>query len=1133
MATRQIGKLKFNISKRGIAYKFGDGEIHRFAFQRPQAEEDEYEEQGYAYEQPYDENAYDGEDFEEEYIPSGFMGIFYRYNWAVLLALFLLPPFGIYLLWKKRQYETVPRIVLSAAALIWLVLALMLLFPGKGKNTDTKTNQGGNITLVSPNPSQAAPTPYPTTAPTPAPTPVPEPTPQGGAIGTTGTIGGTTTGGTTSGGTTSLEGSGATTQEEIVYFTPNGEHYHKQPVCGAMQDGTAGYLNYARNQGKTACPDCFGMGGTGGTTSGTTGPVTGTVFYATSGGTWFHKTATSCGMKNASPISRADAEARGQYACPDCLGVYSREGGTWYHRVPNCSSGLKNAEIVSLAVAKQRNQVECPHCMNGTSDTTIYWHTKAGEFYHLDKTCKGMKDAVQCTVAQAVKEGQTPCPKCIGNQKGVAYYCTDDGENYHTDKNCRGMKNAKQVTKAAAENKGKTPCPTCVGTPTTSITNKVFFTKDGTWYHIDKTCQGMKDAVSGTLEQAKKANKTACPECVGSTSAKVYGRKDGQHYHIVSDCSGMKGASQISVKTAQKAGLTPCPECIGGRSTSTGNTSTGTKVEVYCTDDGVHYHSYPTCSGMKNAIGTTVATAVKKGKTPCKECISPNGQLTTLANKPGYTSWGEKIEVYCTEKGTWYHANPTCTDMKNAKGTTIERAVKMGKDACPVCIGSTQSGSDQSVYATKYGTYYHLKDHCSGMSGAKAYTIATASAAGKPPCPVCIGASDTKVYITKAGAHYHVKSDCGGMKDPSFISLKDAVAMGKDYCPDCIGSGSAVAKKYGTVQKPAKDDNENTNAGEYDGFSVYYTENGVHFHSKRYCGDMSGATKNTLQSALNAGKTACPKCIDTSSVNTVYCRPDSRYYHTNSRCSGMTGATKLTLSIAVANGKTACPTCAGGELPKGSTEKVSSTDEKVYILLEGNYYHKSANTCGMKNGKATTKDRAVGIYGKSACPKCYDLGGGGSASTSQKPDVLTSVFWNPNGENYHLEPDCRGMKGAKEGTVAQARAAGKTACTRCFSTENSTRVFTTASDKYFHNKSVCGGEKKTIATTYTKAIQAGKKGCPSCTGKAKEDSGVYATLTSVYYHKTGTCDHEDLAGASLISLTKAKSYAKTACPKCY
>ncbi|MDO4741041.1 MAG: hypothetical protein Q4A66_10270, partial [Eubacteriales bacterium] len=696
--------------------------------------------------------------------------------------------------------------------------------------------------------------------------------------------------------------------------------------------------------------------------------------------------------------------------------------------------------------------------------------------FHSDPTCKNMKNAVQTSRKAAIALGQTPCEDCVGDSVGAVYYWNDGGKNYHSDSNCQNVSFENKGSKAAAENKGKTACPTCVGVQTTGSGNKVYFTKDGRWYHIYDDCRGMKDAVAGTVQQAKQYNKTPCPECIGTSSANVYGRKDGQWYHIVSDCGGMTNASYITVETAKKAGLTACPTCIGGGTTVGGNT--------------------------------------------------------------GVTSTGEKIEVYCTEGGRWYHAASTCTDMTGGKGTTIAKATKAGKTACPICLGSsTGTGSTvtstKTVYATKYGYYYHTAKTCSGMSGATAYTAADAAAAGKCACPVCIGVTDTKVFLNVNGASYHIKSDCSGMTGAQFVTLKDALALGKDMCTKCIGTSSELYQKYGAqIGGPGS---VGGNTGDADtpvadsGFTVYCTQNGTFYHTERYCGPMSGAKATTLTKAALAGKEPCPDCVKATTDNAVYCRADSRYYHTVATCTGMTNASKVTTAIAIANGKTACPTCAGGEITGGgSTTPTTGDTTKVYCTVNGKYYHKSATSCGITNAQATTVERAKTVHGKEPCPDCYDLNTGGSTS------VLTSVYWNPNGENFHLEDDCRGMKGAVEGTVEQAKAAGKTACTTCFNTDNSTRVFTTASDKYYHTKSVCDGEKKTITTTYTKAVQAGKKGCPSCTGNSSTDSSkVYATLTSVYYHSKANCTKEDLEGASVISLEKAKTYNKTKCPQCY
>ena len=57
MATHAIGKLKFNLSKQGLAYRWGEGEIHRLFARKPKAGDADNEE-NYA--------GYQGEDYEIE-----------------------------------------------------------------------------------------------------------------------------------------------------------------------------------------------------------------------------------------------------------------------------------------------------------------------------------------------------------------------------------------------------------------------------------------------------------------------------------------------------------------------------------------------------------------------------------------------------------------------------------------------------------------------------------------------------------------------------------------------------------------------------------------------------------------------------------------------------------------------------------------------------------------------------------------------------------------------------------------------------------------------------------------------------------------------------------------------------------
>lgn len=1071
MATRTIGKLKFNISKRGIAYKWGDGEIHCHRFGSGESEEEREEQtarRDYDGEDYYEEYAnpdedYNGEEYEEEEQPSGVMSYMLTHDWVMWLSLLLLAPLGIYILWKRKQFDIPVRTGISIASLVLFIMIIILLFGGRGGSD--RINNTTKIVPVA-TATMAAPTyaPVVTTAPTlaPTPTPVPEitPRPDDGF--------GTETGSDTEG-----TGDGTEGDDVTVYFTPNGKYYHTSSTCGSMTNATASTLSYARTLGKTACPDCYGADGEG------VAAIQGTVYYATDKGTYFHLKSGCSGMKNASEISQADAEAKGKIPCPTCVGYYATTGGKYYHTKKDCS-GMKNAGLYTLASCTKRNQTACPVCMGNTSDTNVYYHTSTGKYYHTDAKCSGMKNATKVSLAVALASNQTACPKCVGSDSASAYYATDKGKYYHSNKTCSGMKNAKQVTKSAAEANGKTACPTCIGTIANSAT-KVYYTAKGTYYHVKSNCSGMKGAQASTIEAAKTAGKTACPTCIQSSGTYVYCTSGGKYYHTEDNCSGMKNATFVSIETAKKNGKTACPTCIG---------------------------------------------------------IDSKNKTTSSSS----------ATVYCTDKGTYYHLKSNCSGMKNAKSTTVNAAIASGKKACPTCIGKTD---DTKVYATNAGVYYHSKSNCSGMSGAKATTVTAAKTSGKFACPVCVGNTDTKVYLTKNGTYYHSKSTCSGMSGASFVALDLAKSLGKTACPSCLGSKTALTTVSSKTDSTAK---SGTNNSSNLSFTVYCTSGGTYYHTDKTCRGMSGAKATTLSAAVSGGKYPCPDCVNAEDENMVYANPDGRYYHTNKTCSGMSNASAITINVAKANGKTACPTCAGGKVTGGtktgnkttasSSSSSSSKTDKVYITTSNKYYHTNRTCSGITNANATTKERAVYTYSKTACPVC--CGTSSSSKTSTGTSVakaagsdtdtyatLTKVYCTKNGKYYHYKSTCSGMKGATATTAKAASESGKSPCPVCINTTSSTKVYTSVNNPYYHKKSVCGGVTLDIATNYTNAVAAGKTGCPSCTGKTTTtESKVYATLTSEYYHTKSTCTIEDLAGASYISLTKAKNYNKTPCPAC-
>lgn len=61
----------------------------------------------------------------------------------------------------------------------------------------------------------------------------------------------------------------------------------------------------------------------------------------------------------------------------------------------------------------------------------IVWANKDGTFYHLDKNCSGMRNAVKWHIANVVEAGKKPCPVCAGGKSEPAQL--EEGEDISCD----------------------------------------------------------------------------------------------------------------------------------------------------------------------------------------------------------------------------------------------------------------------------------------------------------------------------------------------------------------------------------------------------------------------------------------------------------------------------------------------------------------------------------------------------------------------------------------------------------------------------------------------------------------------------------------------------------------------------
>lgn len=105
-------------------------------------------------------------------------------------------------------------------------------------------------------------------------------------------------------------------------------------------------------------------------------------------------------------------------------------------------------------------------------------------------------------------------------------------------------------------------------------------------------------------------------------------------------------------------------------------------------------------------------------------------------------------------------------------------------------------GEDRTVYVTKSGTRYHLKQSCAGENAEE--TLLSEVFLTKTPCKICANEEtdppqttetpalvDTDiVYITPSGEKYHLSQSHAG-KNAIETTLGDAIAAGKTPCKTC------------------------------------------------------------------------------------------------------------------------------------------------------------------------------------------------------------------------------------------------------------------------------------------------------------------------------------------------------------
>ena len=882
------------------------------------------------YRQPDDENEYYEPGYDDEYdAPSRLDAVWDlldRFPWIVYILLVLIPPLGIWLLWRQKQFDFTIRTAISVVSGIWF-LAMMIwiitaLTGGSGNDPTKPVN--GSLTLNTLQPTAiATDAPLDVVAtPEPSADASVEPAATGLDVAPTPTA-------LASSGNAGVET--GEVESGYVYSPTTGTYYHKTATCSSI--GTAAVtqvtVDVAQARGQSQCPTCYGAA----------------TYYMTESGKWYHSNQFCQNMTGAISCTKEVATKAGKTACPECVReFYVSSTSPYYHSKSNCS-GMTNASQTTMNAAKASGKTACPTCVgtttakatvaptgdtskatnaNDKSGITVYAKS-GGKYYHKKSSCSaaGMSGGTKYTLYNAIKAGFSACPKCLPTANDTVY-CTEKGTYYHSYSTCSSMSGAEKTTLARALAVGKKKCPTCWGSSTgnadsssnssgsgstassgTASGPNVYVSSDNNQYHTKSNCSGMSNAKKVSLKEALADGKKACSKCASSADKTVYASKSDTHYHYSSSCSAIKGTvTRGTLAQALIYNLTACPTCVKGSSTEAQPTATPVAtsapsssvtdksgISVYATKSGKYYHSSTSCSklGADEFYKVSLGTAVSAGKSACPSCCS-------TASHKVYSASGDK----------YYHYTKSCSHLTgSASSGTLAQALMYGLKACPYCtknddeddaasnkatasptkapdiVSISSSTSGKKVYATLSGKYYHTKSSCGSNTNMYAISLETAKNYGKTACPTCASSATKKVYAASGNKYYHTNKTCGGMTGAKSGTVEKALLAGLKACPVCVtgssssgssSSGSSGSSGSSATPAPTKKPEESggSTGGSAAGTTKVYIDLSTGseiYHKSSKCSALSEATGVTLNYVLDMGFKGCSKCNPPTSVS--------------------------------------------------------------------------------------------------------------------------------------------------------------------------------------------------------------------------------------------------------------------------
>ena len=490
-------------------------------------------------------------------------------------------------------------------------------------------------------------------------------------------------------------------------------------------------------------------------------------------------------------------------------------------------------------------------------------------------------------------------------------------------------------------------------------------------------------------------------------------------------------------------------------------------------------------------------------------------------------------------------------------------------------------GPQETVYAAEGGRYYHAVPDCSGMQGARALSAQEAEAAGKRPCPICIGGdggaevadatpaptqtpsvretdAETPADATPAPTQTpSVRETDAGTPEtaargesavvpalPAMEAAVDERAQGADG-DGALWVAVSESSDFMEAEAPA------TDASDTAGFiaftledAVFATDRGRYFHALADCSGMEGARAMTLADAMAMGKGLCPNCFG---MERAFATEGGRYYHIDPECSGMENARLTPIDDARARGQKPCPTCIGDAIAFAEQTTLDfalaesdGASESAHAEL---WFEVASDSALPAQPAGDASETALPDDGTPLNPSPEEAAVGGAESPI--------FYYTANGVWFHLSPNCSGMQNAGAHTLRELFQCGKLPCPACFADESARALYRIPAPEgdaspvlvpvepgvsgCFHRDPFCFGMSACYQTTLARARDFQNLGpCPACLPDLAGETDPMPCVVDAdgaYYHLRDDCPRLG-GGAQETTRLQAQASGRMHCPDC-